>query len=103
MHILTHPFVPFRAALDLSGVFRQSISKADNAIREVKKKRPNQKKPTMVDVERMVDIIMAANNPDDAKSRRIVRSEVIGALGPESIDWVQLCRFRTSRIAHDME
>jgi len=99
MEMTSHPFIPFLGMFEQGGRSKSLAGTSRNAEKSQNQDCKTDTKKIQFDVEKMVDIIMSTDSAKVGKTRAQVRADVIAAIYPESVDWVSLCPFRTTRLS----
>lgn len=102
MKMFPHSFVPFFHVHEKEGATKTSAEEVITA-RDIMRDRTGTKKPTSLDVETAVDLMLSAHDIDaDDTMRQKYRLHIIKALPADAIDWntvdwVQVWPFLTTR------
>ena len=102
MKMFPHSFVPFFHVHEKEGATKKS-AKEETISFDSKRDRTGTKKPSILDVETAVELMLSAHDIDaDDKMRQKYRLHIITALPADAIDWntvdwVQVWPFQTAR------
>ena len=101
MKMFPHSFVPFFHVHEKEGATKTS-AKEETTTLHIKRDAAGGKKPLRLDVETAVDLMLSAQNVDDDTMRQKYRLHIIktlpaDAIDWETVDWVQVWPFQTTR------
>ena len=103
MKMFPHSFVPFFHVHEKEVRSKTSAREETTAL-DVMLDRADRKKPTSLNVETAVDLMLSAHNiDDDDRMRQSYRLHIIktlpeDAIDWETVDWVKLWPFQTTRL-----